>query len=149
MKDTWPLSLSPSLSRKPRRATRAKAAKVQKCALGRALRQAHVTSTKCGGSRWPTADGGRRTAAAASLGAQHAKTVCPGWGSNSRPSDYETDALPTALPRRAHPLAFKMNHLEDAPEERRKKKTIGNVHATLAAAVIVYFSGSSDLEPLK
>ena len=24
---------------------------------------------------------------------------CPGWGSNSRPSDYETDALPTALPR--------------------------------------------------
>ena len=25
--------------------------------------------------------------------------VCPGWGSNSRPSDYETDALPTALPR--------------------------------------------------
>ena len=27
------------------------------------------------------------------------KRVCPGWGSNSRPSDYETDALPTALPR--------------------------------------------------
>ena len=25
--------------------------------------------------------------------------ICPGWGSNSRPSDYETDALPTALPR--------------------------------------------------
>ena len=25
--------------------------------------------------------------------------ACPGWGSNSRPSDYETDALPTALPR--------------------------------------------------
>ena len=27
------------------------------------------------------------------------KKICPGWGSNSRPSDYETDALPTALPR--------------------------------------------------
>ena len=27
------------------------------------------------------------------------KNKCPGWGSNSRPSDYETDALPTALPR--------------------------------------------------
>ena len=27
------------------------------------------------------------------------KSICPGWGSNSRPSDYETDALPTALPR--------------------------------------------------
>ena len=34
------------------------------------------------------------------------KNTCPGWGSNSRPSDfsvvildYETDALPTALPR--------------------------------------------------
>ena len=27
------------------------------------------------------------------------KYLCPGWGSNSRPSDYETDALPTALPR--------------------------------------------------
>ena len=27
------------------------------------------------------------------------KKVCPRWGSNSRPSDYETDALPTALPR--------------------------------------------------
>ena len=34
------------------------------------------------------------------------KITCPGWGSNSRPSDfslvnldYETDALPTALPR--------------------------------------------------
>ena len=27
------------------------------------------------------------------------KKLCPGWGSNSRPSDYETDALPTALPR--------------------------------------------------
>ena len=27
------------------------------------------------------------------------KMICPGWGSNSRPSDYETDALPTALPR--------------------------------------------------
>ena len=27
------------------------------------------------------------------------KRSCPGWGSNSRPSDYETDALPTALPR--------------------------------------------------
>ena len=34
------------------------------------------------------------------------KSTCPGWGSNSRPSDfslvnldYETDALPTALPR--------------------------------------------------
>ena len=27
------------------------------------------------------------------------KKRCPGWGSNSRPSDYETDALPTALPR--------------------------------------------------
>ena len=25
--------------------------------------------------------------------------VCPRWGSNSRPSDYETDALPTALRR--------------------------------------------------
>ena len=25
---------------------------------------------------------------------------CPVWGSNSRPSDYETDALPTALTRR-------------------------------------------------
>ncbi len=28
------------------------------------------------------------------------RSNCPGWGSNSRPSDYETDALPTALPRR-------------------------------------------------
>ena len=27
--------------------------------------------------------------------------VCPRWGSNSRPSDYETDALPTALRRLA------------------------------------------------
>ena len=27
------------------------------------------------------------------------KCLCPGWGSNSRPSDYETDALPTALRR--------------------------------------------------
>ena len=27
------------------------------------------------------------------------KNVCPRWGSNSRPSDYETDALPTALRR--------------------------------------------------
>ena len=39
------------------------------------------------------------------------KELCPGWGSNSRPSDfsvvildYETDALPTALPR---PLDFR------------------------------------------
>ena len=30
--------------------------------------------------------------------------ACPGWGSNSRPSDYETDALPTALPR--HPRFY-------------------------------------------
>ena len=29
------------------------------------------------------------------------KLPCPRWGSNSRPSDYETDALPTAL-RRLH-----------------------------------------------
>ena len=28
------------------------------------------------------------------------KIICPRWGSNSRPSDYETDALPTALQRR-------------------------------------------------
>ena len=28
-----------------------------------------------------------------------AQNSCSGWGSNSRPSDYETDALPTALPR--------------------------------------------------
>ena len=27
------------------------------------------------------------------------KLPCPRWGSNSRPSDYETDALPTALRR--------------------------------------------------
>ena len=27
------------------------------------------------------------------------KMPCPRWGSNSRPSDYETDALPTALRR--------------------------------------------------
>ena len=27
------------------------------------------------------------------------KMCCPRWGSNSRPSDYETDALPTALRR--------------------------------------------------
>ena len=27
------------------------------------------------------------------------KKMCPVWGSNSRPSDYETDALPTALTR--------------------------------------------------
>ena len=27
------------------------------------------------------------------------KKFCPRWGSNSRPSDYETDALPTALRR--------------------------------------------------
>ena len=27
------------------------------------------------------------------------KNICPRWGSNSRPSDYETDALPTALRR--------------------------------------------------
>ena len=27
------------------------------------------------------------------------KRICPRWGSNSRPSDYETDALPTALRR--------------------------------------------------
>ena len=27
------------------------------------------------------------------------KKACPRWGSNSRPSDYETDALPTALRR--------------------------------------------------
>ena len=27
------------------------------------------------------------------------KMFCPRWGSNSRPSDYETDALPTALRR--------------------------------------------------
>ena len=31
--------------------------------------------------------------------AYHEKKVCPRWGSNSRPSDYETDALPTALRR--------------------------------------------------
>ena len=33
------------------------------------------------------------------------KKICPGWGSNSRPSDYETDALPTALPR-LHSLCY-------------------------------------------
>ena len=30
---------------------------------------------------------------------EKAKKKCPLWGSNSRPSDYETDALPTALRR--------------------------------------------------
>ena len=30
---------------------------------------------------------------------QMKKYLCPRWGSNSRPSDYETDALPTALRR--------------------------------------------------
>ena len=34
-----------------------------------------------------------------SLSKSNEKYLCPGWGSNSRPSDYETDALPTALPR--------------------------------------------------
>ena len=32
------------------------------------------------------------------------KKFCPQWGSNSRPSDYETDALPTALPRLVWPV---------------------------------------------
>ena len=31
------------------------------------------------------------------------KKECPLWGSNSRPSDYETDALPTALRRPTQP----------------------------------------------
>ena len=46
------------------------------------------------------------------VGREVSKTSCPGWGSNSRPSDisecagysdYETDALPTALPRQWRP----------------------------------------------
>ena len=31
---------------------------------------------------------------------------CPRWGSNSRPSDYETDALPTALRRHYKDVVF-------------------------------------------
>ena len=38
---------------------------------------------------------------------RYEKNKCPGWGSNSRPSDYETDALPTEPPRRlTNYLAF-------------------------------------------
>ena len=33
------------------------------------------------------------------LASDSEKIICPRWGSNSRPSDYETDALPTALRR--------------------------------------------------
>ena len=36
---------------------------------------------------------------------------CPVWGSNSRPSDYETDALPTALTRLLCKLRVQMNVL--------------------------------------
>ena len=34
------------------------------------------------------------------------KKYCPRWGSNSRPSDYETDALPTALRRHCRDVVF-------------------------------------------
>ena len=34
------------------------------------------------------------------------KKLCGMWGSNSRPSDYETDALPTALIPHTYPLAL-------------------------------------------
>ena len=36
---------------------------------------------------------------------------CPVWGSNSRPSDYETDALPTALTRLLCKLRVQLNVL--------------------------------------
>ena len=39
------------------------------------------------------------------------KAQCPVWGSNSRPSDYETDALPTAP-------------YEAAVEEENRKKNV-------------------------
>ena len=53
-----------------------------------------------------------------SRGRKISKRVCPGWGSNSRPSDfsdivildYETDALPTALPRQPKIDWFKFLH---------------------------------------
>ena len=62
------------------------------------------------------------------------KKECPGWGSNSRPSDYETDALPTALPRRVRAqekkflksvfslFSFRMHEKERFRDERMKKK---------------------------
>ena len=37
---------------------------------------------------------------------------CPVWGSNSRPSDYETDALPTALTRQTFWMKASFRHTQ-------------------------------------
>ena len=55
-----------------------------------------------------------------------AKMICPGWGSNSRPSDYETDALPTALPRQLH---RNLSLVEKYRSKRQSCKCLKNASA--------------------
>ena len=55
-----------------------------------------------------------------------AKMICPGWGSNSRPSDYETDALPTALPRQLH---TNLSLVEKYRSKRQSCKCLKNASA--------------------
>ena len=55
-----------------------------------------------------------------------AKMICPGWGSNSRPSDYETDALPTALPRQ---LQTNLSLVEKYRSKRQSCKCLKNASA--------------------
>ena len=49
------------------------------------------------------------------------KSLCPRWGSNSRPSDYETDALPTALRRQCWSCGLEENFFVHCSLNWRRK----------------------------
>ena len=49
---------------------------------------------------------------------------CPRWGSNSRPSDYETDALPTALRRLHSFLIIAISTLKMGRKTKKKEKSL-------------------------
>ena len=55
----------------------------------------------------------------------NSKKVCPRWGSNSRPSDYETDALPTALRRQ-----LRMQILASGPGDAKSTGRSKNFQCT-------------------
>ena len=50
------------------------------------------------------------------------KIYCPRWGSNSRPSDYETDALPTALWRLYSYFNIAISTLKMGKKTKKGKK---------------------------
>ena len=84
---------------------------------------------------------------------------CPVWGSNSRPSDYETDALPTALTRQPRlncknnqmNMRFKKSYINSRAREctqtKRRSTVLSRLLITIYSQALSHYCTMRELLP--